>query len=49
MDQQKLSLWVGLGAFAFVLGVAIWLRNPGLFILAGLCLAPLVTLWRRRS
>jgi hypothetical protein len=41
--------WLSLLIFLFVLGTAIATRNPGLFILAGLCAAGAAATWLRRG
>ncbi|WP_334162309.1 hypothetical protein [Phenylobacterium sp.] len=47
MEARHRILWLTLGITAFVLGVAVWTRNPGLFILAGLGGAAGLTAWTR--
>ena len=44
--ERKLVLGLTVFATAFVLAVAIWARNPGLFILAGLSAGTAAVVWR---
>lgn len=47
MDGRKLIIWTSVAITVFVAGVAIWLKNPGLFILSGLAAATALTAWTR--
>ncbi|HVI34195.1 hypothetical protein [Phenylobacterium sp.] len=47
MEARHRILWLTLAITAFVLGVAIWSRNPGLFVLAALGAAAGLTAWTR--
>ena len=47
MDGRKLTLWLSAAVTLAVGGVAIFLRNPGLFLLSGLAAATALTAWTR--
>ena len=44
--ERKLALIVAVASTGFVLAVAVWLRNPGLLLLAGLSAGTAAVVWR---
>ena len=48
-DPRKLTLWISIGATLFVLATAIFIRNPGLYILAAISAGSSLMLWQQRK
>jgi hypothetical protein len=45
--NRKFLIGVSAGAAVFVLGVAVWTRNPGLYLLSALSAGVALTTWTR--